>query len=230
MKELGLYSFAHDHVGHGESEGLRGHVKDYHTYLQDMWQHIDLVREQYPDVPLFLFGHSMGGGLAVMAAHDRPEVIKGVLLSAPLIKVTPETATPIKVFMAKVVSFIAPTLRVGKLELTALSRDQSQLEKYKNDPLVDLEGMRAGLAVQLLRLCDDLMKILPKIDVPIFVAHSENDVVTNVGGSKLLAELAKTEDMTTHFYKEPFHMLEHEKEEFVESYFADILQWIQQRM
>lgn len=63
-------------MGHGESEGLRGHVKDYHTYVQDVWQHVDLVREKYPDVPLFLFGHSMVCQLSRLYCMTKPPIKK----------------------------------------------------------------------------------------------------------------------------------------------------------
>ncbi len=46
-------------VGHGHSEGDRVHVDDVKTYPDDIKQHADLIRKDYPDIPLFLLGHSM---------------------------------------------------------------------------------------------------------------------------------------------------------------------------
>ena len=46
-------------VGHGESEGYRWDISDYKIYLRDLLQHINIIKMKYPDLPLYLFGHSM---------------------------------------------------------------------------------------------------------------------------------------------------------------------------
>ncbi|XP_039699550.1 monoglyceride lipase isoform X2 [Pteropus medius] len=56
---LELLVFAHDHVGHGQSEGERMVVSDFHVFIRDVLQHVDFVQKDYPGVPVFLLGHSM---------------------------------------------------------------------------------------------------------------------------------------------------------------------------
>lgn len=34
-------------------------VRDFKVFIRDSLQHVDLMREQYPDLPLFILGHSM---------------------------------------------------------------------------------------------------------------------------------------------------------------------------
>lgn len=46
-------------VGHGRSEGYRLHVETYDTYTTDVIQHVEWIRQQYPELPSFLMGHSM---------------------------------------------------------------------------------------------------------------------------------------------------------------------------
>lgn len=46
-------------VGHGQSEGDRVHVEDFHEYVRDTFQHFDKVAQQFPAVPRFVIGHSM---------------------------------------------------------------------------------------------------------------------------------------------------------------------------
>ncbi|XP_035761446.1 monoglyceride lipase [Neolamprologus brichardi] len=60
LKELSLLVFAHDHVGHGQSEGDRMTIKDFQIYIRDSLQHIDLMKSRHPDLPVFIVGHSMG--------------------------------------------------------------------------------------------------------------------------------------------------------------------------
>lgn len=46
-------------VGHGQSEGDRMIVSDFHVYVRDSLQHIDLMKKDHPGLPVFLLGHSM---------------------------------------------------------------------------------------------------------------------------------------------------------------------------
>ncbi|KAM9655703.1 monoglyceride lipase isoform 3-T3 [Morphnus guianensis] len=56
---LNLFVFAHDHVGHGQSEGDRMVVSDFHVFIRDSLQHIDLMKKEHPELPILILGHSM---------------------------------------------------------------------------------------------------------------------------------------------------------------------------
>ncbi|XP_078241381.1 monoglyceride lipase isoform X2 [Pogona vitticeps] len=56
---INFFVFAHDHVGHGQSEGDRMVVSDFHVFVRDCLQHIDLMKKDHPGLPVFLLGHSM---------------------------------------------------------------------------------------------------------------------------------------------------------------------------
>ncbi|XP_064012877.1 monoglyceride lipase isoform X3 [Pogoniulus pusillus] len=59
LTELNLFVFAHDHVGHGQSEGDRMVVSDFHIFIRDSLQHIDLMKKEHPELPILILGHSM---------------------------------------------------------------------------------------------------------------------------------------------------------------------------
>uniref|UniRef100_A0A8C6S9K0 Monoglyceride lipase n=1 Tax=Neogobius melanostomus TaxID=47308 RepID=A0A8C6S9K0_9GOBI len=84
LKELQLLVFAHDHVGHGQSEGERMNIKDFQIYVRDVLQHVDLMKNRHPGIPIFLVGHSMGGAISILTACERPSEFKGVVLIAPM--------------------------------------------------------------------------------------------------------------------------------------------------
>lgn len=46
-------------VGHGQSEGERMVVSDFHVFIRDVLQHVDTMQKDYPGLPVFLLGHSM---------------------------------------------------------------------------------------------------------------------------------------------------------------------------
>ena len=47
-----------DAVGHGESEGVRAHINNFRIYYDDVIQHVEDTKAEYPDIPCFLMGHS----------------------------------------------------------------------------------------------------------------------------------------------------------------------------
>ncbi|XP_067854498.1 monoglyceride lipase-like isoform X4 [Heptranchias perlo] len=54
-----LYVFAHDHVGHGQSEGEGMMVSHFGIYVRDTLQHIDMMKRSHPHLRIYLFSTSM---------------------------------------------------------------------------------------------------------------------------------------------------------------------------
>ena len=67
-KSQGFLVFGHDHVGHGQSEGERALVGDMGQLTDPVVQHCREKVDQYPGVPLFIIGHSMGGLVTLLAS------------------------------------------------------------------------------------------------------------------------------------------------------------------
>lgn len=67
--DAGFIVAANDHVGHGATAVANGTWGDWgdagpHTMMEDEKRFKDLVTEKYPDLPYFMFGHSMGSMIA----------------------------------------------------------------------------------------------------------------------------------------------------------------------
>jgi alpha-beta hydrolase superfamily lysophospholipase len=52
---------AFDLRGHGKSAGQRGHTPTYESLMDDIADFIADAQKRYPDLPVFFYGHSMGG-------------------------------------------------------------------------------------------------------------------------------------------------------------------------
>ena len=62
--DAGFIVAANDHVGHGATAVANGTWGDWgdagpHTMMEDEKRFKDLVTEKYPDLPYFMFGHSI---------------------------------------------------------------------------------------------------------------------------------------------------------------------------
>ena len=117
--------FGHDHVGHGDSEGERVQVSSFSEYTDPVISQCRAKREQYPSVPLFIIGHSMGGLITLMAVLKAQEsLFAGMVLMGPLIQIAPESASSFQKMMAKVASKVWPSLKVGSLDANNVTSNQ----------------------------------------------------------------------------------------------------------
>lgn len=89
LTEQGFLVAGHDHVGHGQSVAgpeQWGHfgVRDAGaTLVEDVHALTVQLREQYPGVPLFLLGHSMGSFVARRYMMTYGAELSGALVIAP---------------------------------------------------------------------------------------------------------------------------------------------------
>ncbi|XP_054243231.1 monoglyceride lipase isoform X3 [Indicator indicator] len=200
LTELNLFVFAHDHVGHGQSEGDRMVVSDFHVFIRDSLQHIDLMKKEHPELPVFILGHSMGGAISILTASERPSEFSGMVLISPLVVASPEVATPIK------------------------------MESYTSDPLVYHGGMKVSFVIQLMNAIARIERALPKLTLPILVLHGSTDKLCDIKGSYLLMDTVQSQDKTLKVYEEAYHALHKELPEVSTSVFTEILTWIGQKI
>ncbi|XP_035304765.1 monoglyceride lipase isoform X2 [Cricetulus griseus] len=154
LKGLGMMVFAHDHVGHGQSEGERMVVSDFQVFVRDVLQHVDTIQKDYPGVPVFLLGHSMGGAISILAAAERPAHFSGMVLISPLVLANPESASTFKVLAAKVLNLVLPNMSLGRIDSSVLSRNKSE---GSADRLCDSKG--AYLLMESSRSQDKTLKM-----------------------------------------------------------------------
>lgn len=82
-----------DHRGHGYSEREVSdlsmvHVESFQDYVDDFKLFVDTVaKRENADKPLFIFAHSMGGGIAAAYLEQNPQDITAAVLSAPMMEI-----------------------------------------------------------------------------------------------------------------------------------------------
>ncbi|XP_053233959.1 monoglyceride lipase isoform X2 [Podarcis raffonei] len=207
---INFFVFAHDHVGHGQSEGDRMVVSDFHVFVRDSLQHIDLMKKDHPGLPVFLLGHSMGGAISILTACERPNDFSGMVLISPLVVASPDVATPIKVFAAKILNIVLPNLSLGSIDPNVISRNKKEVDSYTTDPLVYHGGMKVSFVIQLLNAIAKIERALPKLTLPLLVLHGSPDKLCDIKGSYLLMDTAPSQDKTLKVYDEAYHALHKE--------------------
>lgn len=203
---------AYDRRGHGKSGGKRGHTPDYALYLDELETLIATAKKQFPNCPVFLYGHSMGGNIVLNYALRRDvTAIAGIISSAAVIKLA-FRPNPIVLALGKLTKVLYPSFtQKNQLDTAALSRDTAVVEAYKTDPLVhgDLTSV-AGLGI--LEYADYLCENAGKFPTPLYITHGSADRLTSAPGSEWFAK-NYTGDITLKLWDGFYHEIHNEPEQ-----------------
>lgn len=87
----GYHTYIPEHCGHGRSYRLTDdpslvHIDRYERYVKDLLLIARTAQKEYPGFPVYLFGHSMGGGIAAAAAAIAPCQFQRIVLTSPMIR------------------------------------------------------------------------------------------------------------------------------------------------
>uniref|UniRef100_A0A6I8NHY4 Monoglyceride lipase n=1 Tax=Ornithorhynchus anatinus TaxID=9258 RepID=A0A6I8NHY4_ORNAN len=216
-------------VGHGQSEGERMIVSDFHVFIRDVLQHVDFMQKDHPGLPIFLLGHSMGGAISILTASERPGHFAGMVLISPLVVASPESATTFKVLAAKVLNLVLPNLSLGPIDSSVLSRNKTEVDSYNADSLVCHAGLKVCFGIQLLNAVSRVERALPKLTLPILLLQGSADRLCDSKGAYLLMEAAKSQDKTLKVYEGAYHVLHKELPEVTSSVFQEIKAWFSQK-
>ena len=206
MASNGFRAIAHDRRGHGRS-GQPWNGNDMDTYADDLAQLV----EQLDLRDVVLVGHSTGGGEVTryLGRHGTGRVARAVLLGAipPTMLRTdanPE-GTPIEVFdeiRAGVLGGRAEYYRQLAMPFYGANRPGSEVSQGQLDDFWRM-SMMAGLkgAHDCIREFSetDFTQDLRRIDVPVLVAHGEDDqIVPFHASAPKTAELLKSAELTVY--------------------------------
>ena len=134
LSNWGFKVCAYDHRGHGESAGLPGVLPTLTALLDDLTDVLDDTRQQYPELPLILLGHSLGGLVAsrFVALDKRP--VDALVLSSPAFDAG---LGAFQKLLLKVLPGIVPNLCVNNgLNANFISHDPQVVKAYLSDRLV----------------------------------------------------------------------------------------------
>lgn len=214
--EAGYALQGFDLRGHGRSAGQRGHTPSYQTLLGDISDFLADAQNRYPGLPLFLYGHSMGGNQVINYALRYPQGLKGVIATSPWLRLAFEP-TPLKLTLAKVMNAIAPSFsQPSELDQAAISRDPEIVSTYAADPLVH-DKISARLFTVMHANGLWALEHAAGLKVPMLLMHGSADRLSSAQASKEFAETAG-KMVTLRIWDGFFHETHNEPEK------ADVIQ------
>ena len=82
LNSLGILVVAEDHMGHGKSGKTKGYFHGgWFTAVEDTYTLTKKMREEYPQTPIFLFGHSMGSFMTrtILCKHPEADIAGAII-------------------------------------------------------------------------------------------------------------------------------------------------------
>ncbi len=223
--EQGFAVISFDLRGHGLSEGQLGHSPAYYALLND----IDLLfakqKELFPSLPVFLYGHSLGGNLVLNYTLRRVPNIVGVIATSPWLRLSMQPPKILLMF-AKLMRSIAPALSQNtKLDAKLISRDALEVERYKSDKFVHGK-ISVSMFLSIVEAGKWALNNAHLLTVKSLVMHGTGDKITSYKASEEFVEKSNN-FATLKLWADAYHELHHEAER--QQVFDYLIGWIGQK-
>jgi acylglycerol lipase len=179
-----------DLFGFGESGGMRrAYVEEWSDYYDQVQALIGQAAAAEPETPVVLFGHSMGGLIALgYLLSERPQPDLAVLSAPPL-----HSGAPWQRLLAGPLAAIAPSLTLpNNLDGSLLSRDPEVAELYFADPLV-ITRTSARLGNYMFKAENAARETLDRLRVPTLVLQGGADRIVSPESTAVLDDLPSVE-------------------------------------
>lgn len=192
FKESGIALIGMDLRGHGLSYGKRGHTAPRESILRDVDLLIDFAENEYPSTPILLYGHSMGGNIALdyRRRGSHRTVPQGYIITSPWLILQRKIPRYLYQF-SKIMAMIKPDFLMDSEIKDATLGNQDIIEKQVNRHLrhgkisvqTALDGIETGEA-----LLNGTLEIRGEGPLrPFLLMQGSADMICNPEGSRILA-------------------------------------------
>ncbi len=226
LSQAGVSVWAPDARGHGRSSGSRVWVDRFDRYAEDLSVVVAEAQVAHPDIPLFLFGHSMGAMIVLRTASLLETMPAGTILSAPPISVA-DGLFPWLQNLAAFGSRWFPRLRLARMGGARLSRDPEVVADFRADPLVFHGRIPTRTGAEVLRIGEEVRQQACQLTLPLLLLQGTGDAVVSAPATEEFYEAVGSDDKTLRLYPGLYHDLPREPEK--EEICAEVANWIVQR-
>jgi alpha-beta hydrolase superfamily lysophospholipase len=206
MAMSGFHVYAHDHRGHGTTRATDAPLGRYaqshgiEKVLADVRAVRDMAARNHPGLPVLLFGHSMGGLIALNAAENDPGLYDGLAVwnsnfnpglagrAAQAVlaieKALKGSDVPSELLSKLTFGAWAKSISNRRTDYDWLSHDPVEVAKYIEDPLCGFDAS-VSMWIDLFKLTfdgakPDRLSRLPQ-SLPIHLVGGGQDPATNGG-------------------------------------------------
>lgn len=220
----GAAVYAPDHRGHGRSDGPRALIERFDDLVFDLDLVVGLATADWPGVPVFLLGHSMGATVALRYALAHQDRLTGLVLTGAL--AATEASAMLRA-VGRLVAGVLPRVPLIPIDRSTLSRDPRVVDDYDTDALVWQRPLPARTAVELGDVIESLPGSVDAITVPALVLYGSDDRLCPPAGSVMLGERLGSADKRVRAYDGLRHEILNEPER--DEVLGEIVEWLAAR-
>jgi acylglycerol lipase len=224
FNEWGYSVYRFDLRGHGRSGGDRGYVESYERFIEDTDLVVNTARQEISGLPLFLFGHSMGGFISVAYGVKHPDRLSGLIHSGAAVGILPAVKDLGEGFDYNALA-LTP---VPNALSNQISRDPEVVKAYDEDPLVLKEFTLKLMGEVFITGVGWLLNNMGTYHYPCLILHGSDDQLVPSEVSRNLFENISSTDKQIKIYQGLYHEILNEPEK--EIVLADIHEWIEARI
>ncbi len=248
----GYEVFANDHRAHGRTAAEFGQFGvarpgGWHAIVEDVRSLNEHIQSELPDVPIVLFGHSMGSMIAQRYLQKWGDGLSALVLSGTTggrgldqetldmivaVGAGDDADQPSQTFAARFAGFNEPFASDDATGFEWLSRDAAEVQLYVDDPWCG-EPLSNGYVADMLSATSTMWRPESeqaiRKDLPIYVMGGDNDPVGGENVSSVRELVARYRDLgagpiTLKLYENGRHEMRNElNRNEVE---ADLVAWI----
>lgn len=216
--------FSYDHRAHGNSPGKMGHIRSFNALVSDLNAIVETVKgEVDSDKPLFIWGHSMGGLVTTAFVLRHSPDVTGVVLTGPLVK-SDESISPALKAIAKLLAVFLPGLPVLDLDATGVSRDDSEVDAYVNDPLVYHGRISARTGNEFAKTIDFVEANFQSFKLPVYILHGKQDRLVSYRASEEMFDGITSSDKKLKIWDDAYHELHNDT--IRDEFYSDVIDWL----
>jgi Lysophospholipase len=226
LLEAGFAVFVYDQRGHGRSEGLRGHSPSISHLTRDVDAVIAEARRRYSSLPIFLYGHSMGGNVAVNYALRHEAELAGLVLMSPWLRLSFQPPKW-KVTMGRMIGRFWPTFtQKAGLASGALYRPGHPNPAPAGDEWSH-GNITAAMFVAMTDSGEWAIREAKRLRIPLLLAHGTADRITSYEASRELFSHVNQPASTFITVEGGYHELYHDTDGI--KTMKQIAAWLQER-
>ena len=195
-----------DNFGHGRTEGKRGHCPSYEALMELLDQVVSKAITLFTDLPVLLYGHSMGGNLALNYAL-RFQKIDGLVVTSPYLRLAFKPPAW-KMKLGKLLLSIWPSFTLPSgLDPKGISRIPDEVIRYEEDPLVH-DFVSPMFSFPIMDAGEWAIQNATKLRIPLLLMHGTEDPIIDFEAAQILS---KNTPMCTFVpFKGGYHELHHD--------------------
>jgi alpha-beta hydrolase superfamily lysophospholipase len=221
LASKGIDVTAFDLRGFGASEGRRAWVDRWSQLHDDIEERIAALRDA-GDEPVALYGHSLGGLIALGYVLEGRAMPDALVLSAPAI----EAAIPAwKRAFAQACNVLLPTMTIANgLDADDLCHDPAVVAAYGPDPL-NYHRSTVGFGLKAFTEQERVSASIDRLSLPTFVIHGGEDRIVPTQSS---AAFERRAGVTRRVYPGLRHELHNEPEG--PAVLDDVVAWLRDHL